>query len=644
VSAPPVIVIDFETFKINPRPNYPPKPVSVAIKWPDDATYKLMAWGHCGGRTEGKNNCTEREARGQLLRAYRSKYRLLTHYGTFDHDVAETHWDLPLPEWQRTDDTMYLVFLDNPHADSLALKPSAERLLNIKPEEQDRMKEWILANVPEAKRRPSEWGAYISECPYNIVSPYHKGDLTRTLKIFNFLYPRIVAAGMLPAYERERKLMPILLRNAREGMRLDMNKLESDLPRMEYGVEKADKWLRKRLGIDNINSDKQLGQALYSKGIVSDFKLTAKGQLSVSKKHLIVDRFKDKRVYHALQYRSQMSTCVSMFAKPWLELGTAGNGVIFPNWSQVRTSKNGGKDSAGARSGRIICSRPNFLNIPKKWKRSASAGYLHPTWLDVPDLPYMRQYCLPDKGDEWGKRDFNQQELRLFGHFEEGPVMQGFLSDPKFDIHESVRAESERRLIEAALRDSFDRDTAKTCVFGRVYGQGLTGLMDALHLPEEDRPVAQIIQKAINAAVPSIKELDDKLKALAKDLDYGPNGGPIRTWGGRLYYCEPPEYSEFYGRDMDFAYKLLNYLLQGSGGDVTKETLIRYDAHPKRRGRFLTTVYDEISFSCKPKQMKPEQEILRECMLSIEVDVPMLSDGESGPSWGELSKWKEAAP
>ena len=633
--APKCICADFETEAIEPRPHYPPKPVSLALKWPDTSRYELMAWGHGDGSRAAGNNCTEKEARYEYKKARDSKWRMLFQNGAFDQDVAEVHWEIPLLPWERYDDTMFLAFLWDPHSPTLALKPLAERYLGIAPEEQDRMYEWILANVPEAKRKPSTAGAYIARCPYQIVKPYHKGDLTRTIGMFNHLYPLVIDAGMGEAYDRERKLMPILLRNAQVGMRVDVNGLERDLPAMRKGVEKADVWLRKRLGIDNVNSDRQLGESLYSKGIVTDFKRTAKGQLSVSKKYLILDRFKDKKVYHALQYRGQMSTCIDMFGEPWLELGTNGNGWMFPNWSQVRSPKGSGQDTSGARSGRIICSKPNWLNVTKAWKRSVSAGYVHPVWLNVPELPLMRRYCLPDEKQQWGKRDFSGQELRLFGHFEEGLVMRGYLSDAAFDIHEGVRAETERRLIEAGLRDSFDRDTAKTCVFGRLYGQGVSGLLDALHLPEEDKPVAKIIQNAINTAIPSIKDLDDQLKALARADQ------PIRTWGGRLYYCEPPTYSEKYGRDISYEYKLLNYLLQGSGADVTKETLIRYDAHPKRQGRFLNTVYDEISFTCAPKQMKQEQKVLQECMMSIECDVPMLSDGEAGVSWGELKKWKD---
>lgn len=625
---PDVITLDFETAGIEPRPDYPPKPVSMGIKWPGKDC-KLMAWGHPLG-----NTCTEQEARGELKRAYSSKYPLLCQNMAFDLDVAETHWQLPLPSWERTHDTMFLLFLWDPHAPTLSLKPSAERLLGIKPEEQDLMYEWITANVPEARQKPSTAGAYISRCPFGIVRPYLKGDLTRTLKLFQYLYPRIVEAGMLEAYQRELRLMPILLRNARRGMRVDVGALERDIPAMKMGVERADAWLRKRLGDINIDSDRQLGAALYDHDVVRDFKRTPKGQLSVSKRHLTIDKFNDPRVYQVLTYRTQMTTSINMFAEPWLEWARK-DGVLHPNWAQVRSPK-GDRDMGGARSGRIICSRPNLLNIPKKWKRAITAGYAHPAFLRVPELPYMRTYVLPSKGKRWGRRDYNQQEVRLFGHFEEGQVMQGFLSDPRFDMHEGVRRAEEEALVTAGLRQEFDRDSAKTTVFGAFYGQGLTGLMESLKLREEDREVGRLIHQALHKAAPSIRQLSDQLKALAQQ------GLPIRTWGGRLYYCEPPQYSKKFGRDMTFEYKLISYLIQGSGADVMKEAIIRYDEHPQRSEEMQVTVYDELNIDLplSAKGARQEMTLLRDCMVSVEVDVPMLSDGEAGDSWGSLRKFE----
>ena len=74
--APAVIVADFETKGIEARPKYPPKPVSLALKWPDQRDYKLMAWGHGDGSRAAGNNCTEKEARASLKCAYESKYAL----------------------------------------------------------------------------------------------------------------------------------------------------------------------------------------------------------------------------------------------------------------------------------------------------------------------------------------------------------------------------------------------------------------------------------------------------------------------------------------------------------------------------------------------------------------------------------------
>jgi DNA polymerase I-like protein with 3'-5' exonuclease and polymerase domains len=88
---------------------------------------------------------------------------------------------------------------------------------------------------------------------------------------------------------------------------------------------------------------------------------------------------------------------------------------------------------------------------------------------------------------------------------------------------------------------------------------------------------------------------------------------------------------------MTYEYKLLNYLIQGSAADATKEAILRYYHHPQRRGRFLVTVYDEINSSAK--DYKTDMRVMKECMESLEFDVLMLSDGKIGPNWGTLTKY-----
>ena len=129
--------IDFETQAISPRPHYPPVPVGVAI-WEPGRKPEYLAWGH-----PTENNCTLAQAKTKLKALWGRE--LLFHNAKFDLDVAETHLGLPLPPWERVHDTLYLLFLHNPHALSLSLKPASESLLGMPPEEQDAVKAWLLA-------------------------------------------------------------------------------------------------------------------------------------------------------------------------------------------------------------------------------------------------------------------------------------------------------------------------------------------------------------------------------------------------------------------------------------------------------------------------------------------------------------------
>jgi hypothetical protein len=64
VKLPRPTTIDFESFPIRRRPDYPLPPVGVSIKyWGKKARY--YAWGH-----PDNNNCTWAEAKEALIKAY----------------------------------------------------------------------------------------------------------------------------------------------------------------------------------------------------------------------------------------------------------------------------------------------------------------------------------------------------------------------------------------------------------------------------------------------------------------------------------------------------------------------------------------------------------------------------------------------
>lgn len=625
------IVIDFETLPIEDRPRYPPAPVGVDIKYPGKAA-RYWAWGHPTG-----NNCTKDQATTALADAYNSGQPLLHHNGKFDIDVAQTHMrgiaSIPLDP-VRCHDTQFLLFLLDPHSLDLGLKPSATKWLGMPPDEQQAVQQWLLDNVAELKAQGllpknlkltlSSAKAWVCLAPGKLAGKYADGDVIRTEKLFYLLYQEVCDRGMLPAYEREMRLVPVLLKNEREGMRVDVPAMEADQVKYTAAMTQVETWLRKTLKAPDVNFDSpaQMVDVLDREGVVTEWSLTPTGQKSMSKKTLRPSHYTNQKVFQALGYRNKLSTCLSTYISPWLITAHATNGLVHAGWNQTRNDRE-----AGARTGRLSGS-PNFMAVAKSFEDKGD-GWTHPEFIKLlPHLPLVRNYLMPDKGEVWGRRDFNQQEVRILAHFEDDLLLQAYRDNPRLDVHAFVQ-----KAIKELLGIDLPRTPIKTLNFGLIYGQGVPSMAEKIDRSVDD---VQKMRNAQFAALPGLKELDKTIKSM------GRQGLCITTWGGRQYYAETPRMIQ--GRMRTFEYKLLNYLIQGSAADCTKEALIRYDSLPGKDARFLVMVHDELNVSAAKKAFKTEMLKLREVMMSIEFDVPLLSDAEFGPRWGSMSPLKEPAP
>ena len=249
IPCPKPTSVDFESFAIEGRPVYPPIPVGVSIKyWGQKSQY--YAFGH---RTE--NNCTWGAAQRALFQAYTTPDGVLCQNGKFDIDVGEVHMGLPRLHWTKYHDTMFLLFLDDPHQKDIGLKPSAERLLGMKPEEQNRVAEWLIANqpIPGVRITPGKdgdhyAGKYIAFAPGDIVGKYANGDVDRTERLFKLLWQKTRDRDMLEAYDTERELMLYLLDEfERPGVRVDLTRLRTDTRRYQRAQLEVDQWIIKLL-------------------------------------------------------------------------------------------------------------------------------------------------------------------------------------------------------------------------------------------------------------------------------------------------------------------------------------------------------------------------------------------------------------
>lgn len=627
---PKPVTIDFETLEIQGRPLYPPMPVGVSIKYPGKKP-RYYAFGHPEG-----NNCSWAVAEAATAEAYKHKDGVLFQNGKFDVDVAEVHFGLPVPDWSQIHDTLFMLFLDDPHQIELGLKPAATRLLDMPAEERDAVGEWLIANQPipgikisKSKSSPHYFGRYIAYAPGDLVGKYADGDVIRTEGIFNKLWRKTVDRGMLEAYDRERRLMPILLEMERQGLPVDLVRLRNDVAMYNEWRNTINAWIIKTIKAPadiNLDSGEQLVKAMVASGKADPDLMprTPTGKFQTNKEALLLG-VTDKVLLAVLKYRTQLNTCLNTFMQPWLATAELSKGKIFTTWNQTKTPS--GDSNVGTRTGRLS-STPNFQNIPKEFK--PIFHHEDPTqklpkcpFKGLPPLPRVRSYIIPFPGHVMIDRDYSQQEPRILAHFDGGDLMAKYVEDPWIDFHDYAKAELEK------MGKFYDRKPVKNTNLGLIYGMGVGKLAEKNDMSVDE---SAELKKAILKLYPGLGEMYKDMKVRAR------NKQPIHTWGGREYFCEEPRMVD--GRIREFDYKLVNILIQGSAADCTKEAIIRYHATKDPEALIILNVHDQITASVPKKIYKAEMEVLRKAMESVEFDVPILSEGAvSTTNWDELKNY-----
>jgi DNA polymerase I-like protein with 3'-5' exonuclease and polymerase domains len=295
-----------------------------------------------------------------------------------------------------------------------------------------------------------------------------------------------------------------------------------------------------------------------------------------------------------------------------LATAEASGGLIFTTWNQTKTPS--GDSNVGTRTGRLS-STPNFQNIPKEFQpifhhEAPDKKLPKCPFKDLPPLPRVRSYITPFPGHVLIDRDYSQQEPRI-------------LEDPWIDFHDYAKAELEK------MGKFYDRKPVKNTNLGLIYGMGVGKLAERNGMTVEE---AAELKQAILQLYPGLKQMYQDMKLRAKSKQ------PIRTWGGREYYCEEPKLIN--GRIQEFDYKLVNVLIQGSAADCTKQAIIRYHAAKHPEAKIILNVHDQITVSVPKKIMKTEMEVLRQAMEGVEFDVPILSEGSiSFTNWDELQDY-----
>jgi len=382
----------------------------------------------------------------------------------------------------------------------------------------------------------------------------------------------------------------------------------------QLSLNRAEVEIRNILGNPglNVGSPAQLADSLAQAQMINGVVRTAKGAISTAQDALRAT-VTNPRLLGLLLYRGALSTCLDDFGLKWIDFAREGGGRVHPQWNQTRSEK--GSKFRGTRTGRLSSEAPNLTNPPNELDVEVPSGGYSP-------VPLMRKYLLPEEGHVWMKRDFSSQEIRILAHYEDGALMKAYQENPDLDPHQMAKD-----LIAQNTGMDLPRKDVKIAAFSIVYGSGVTGLAQQLGTTS-DR--ARRVREAYMEAIPGIRVLSNNLR------NRGRQGFPIRTLGGRMYYAEEPRLIN--GVMRSFEYKLLNYLIQPSAADQTKQAILDWDAGRSANALFLAALHDELNASVPIDEVEVQMAWMKEAMEAPRIDVPVRSEGYLGPNFQDILK------
>ena len=418
-------------------------------------------------------------------------------------------------------------------------------------------------------------------------------------------------------YELECKLIPILLRMKKVGIRFDQKRAGELIEKVAAKEQEVEKKLWDTYGItgEMINSTKQLGVRMNEMGIESPVRTKtgaqswAEGAL-VRIHHPVTPLIFEYKNYHAI---------LSKFLLGSLSKSVV-NGRIHCTFLPML------REEGGTVTGRFSCRDPNLQQIPARNK-----GHGEDFSQD------MRSLFLPEEGMMLAAMDYSQIEAVLLAHFAQGPQAEWF--------REQMRAGADLHNIVMGMTGITYRPVVKTFNYGCIYGMGWQTAMEKNYVLFEK--LARSEGKDIESFTKEIYYNYHKKFPVVKDTmqwaqDIARAYGYIDTMGGRRLHKPTPQYDPVTGKINDYLYKMLNKLIQGTAADILKQALITAD----EAGIYdvLTLhllVHDEqvnsVPFTKEGTEAAVELQHIMGNVYKEQLLVPIKAECELGPNWGYWS-------
>lgn len=493
------------------------------------------------------------------------------------------------------------------------------------------------------------------------VGPYAEDDGLLPLKILRKQEREMEEQALLPVWDMESRLLPLLLRMQRKGVRLNMDRVDA----MERWALKREKecWevVRRETGVDiPVGESMNVGlltRALRAANLEHLIGSNSRGD-SITKEALHEsDHPVAKAISDARKMAKVISTYVNGVRKAAVDYGS-GEYRIHCTFNQIRKTEETNKDgdegkTKGVAYGRLSCSYPNMQNQPAA-DRLTGENLLGCMW---------RSVFMPEQGEIWASNDLKQQEPKWSFHY--GALLERATNPDGSKMFPEVRGAIElcARLNADPTLDTYEplvemtgkkRSVCKIMWLARAYGKGNGNMCEELGYPTQEwvfvpRKMKSVPvdsadgQKALRMeghvifkgpspeGLKVIEDFDNTmpfLKASAKLAEArAKEKGYVTLRSGRRCHFEKDQKGEY-----QFCHKAFNRLIQGTSAEQMKEDMLAVDA--AGYGHLLMLqVHDELAASVQDKSVALK--IAEVMKYAVPMEVPTVVDTECGLSWGE---------
>lgn len=493
-------------------------------------------------------------------------------------------WEAELSKWRGKEATerrkTYRKLL-SARADELALE------IEHQDKNKNELKKWISQNEFEYEHHPYK-NAHKHEVHYGFVPietmvKYAATDTYLTWVVYKHVTENLqMGEKLLALYNNELQLSRALMEAECHGVKIDRPYLENLKVELRDEIAQVTKDILDELGPINLNSPKQLGDALILAGVSLE-KTTKGGNYSTEAK--VLNKLKHKYpVIQKILDRRKLTKLLDTYVIGILEKLTDED-ILHCSFNQ------------NVSTGRMSSSNPNLQNIPGGDDRIRRA------FISLNDDYY---YVFAD---------YSQVEVRLTAHYSSDPVLLDAYEKQQ-DIHTRTMCEMFGFKYEDALRILDDEDhplykelkmlrtIAKRINFGIIYGVGAPGLSEQIPRPDQyadldEKAWIKVCQDYIDNYLRKYLGVKRFINAAGRKIR---KDAVVYNWFGRPRRLPHAKADKILGKKF---YWLVgraerqgtNFLIQGTAADVFKIAVVRvfnlFKAEAKK-SKIINFVHDEI--------------------------------------------------